>query len=87
MTDQQPTQTPGSGHMPTFGERAVGLYEPSGNEAVDDIKEDFADVIDELNDLREENTDPEVDRMLAISMTNAQTACMWAVKAITWRTK
>lgn len=87
MTDQ-PTQTPGSGHMPTYGMQAVSMdYRPSGNPQVDDIKEDFADVIDELNDIRNETRDPEVVRMLTISITNAQTACMWAVKALTWRTK
>ena len=87
-TFQQPSQTPGSGHMPTYGERAVGVsFNPSGNPKVDDIKEDFADVIDELNDAKEETTDPEVARMLALSITNAQVACMWAVKALTWRTK
>jgi len=86
MTDQ-PTQTPGSGHMPTYGEQAVGLYPESSNEQVNDIKEDFADIIDELNDARNETRDPEVARMISLSITNAQVACMWAVKALTWRTK
>lgn len=86
MTDQ-PTQTPGSGHMPTYGEQAVGMWPASENTAVNNIKEDFADIIDELNDLRNDTRDPEVARMLSLSITNAQVACMWAVKSITWRTK
>lgn len=86
MTDQQPTQTPENGHMPTFGERAVGKsFNPSANTIVDDIKEDFADIIDELNDQREAATDPEVKRMLSLAITDCQTAQMWAVKAVTWR--
>jgi hypothetical protein len=70
----------------TFGERAVGLtFNPSGNDDVDAIKKAFANTIDILNDLRSATPDPEIKRMLSIAVTDAQSAQMWAVKAVTWR--
>jgi len=72
----------------TFGGRAVGLtFNPGGNLTVNAIKGQFADVIDNLNDLRTESTDPDEKRMLSIAITEAQTAQMWAVKAVTWNSK
>jgi hypothetical protein len=52
---------------------------------VDAIKLDFANIIDVLNDLRAEADDAEVKRMLSLAITDAQTAQMWAVKAVTWQ--
>lgn len=70
----------------TFGQRAVGLtFNPSNDDAVAQIKQKFADCIDQLNDLRADTTSPEVKRMCSVAITEAQTAQMWAVKAITWR--
>lgn len=69
----------------TFGEKAVGLtFNPSNNESVQQIKEKFAAVIDNLNDFRNATEDGEVKRMLSVAITEAQTAQMWAVKAVTW---
>lgn len=72
----------------TFGEKAVGLtFNPSNNPAVDECKRGFAAVIDQMNDLRTAATavkNYEVARMAALAITEAQTAQMWAVKAITW---
>jgi hypothetical protein len=71
----------------TFGQRAVGItFNPSNNTTVDEIKADFAKIIDTLNDLRNQAMDSEVARMLSKAITEAQTAQMWAVKAVTWRT-
>jgi hypothetical protein len=71
---------------PTFGEKAVGLsFNPSGDSAVAKCKAQFADCIDTMNFLREITCDPEVKRMASIAITEAQTAQMWAVKALTWR--
>ena len=53
-------------------------------EDVDKIKRAFADVVDLLNEHRLDAT-PDVARMLSIAITEAQTAQMWAVKAITWK--
>lgn len=70
----------------TFGEKAVGLtFNPGGSLAVDAIKRDFAGTIDRLHATREMSHDPEVKRMLSIAITEAQTAQMWAVKAVTWQ--
>jgi hypothetical protein len=70
----------------TFGERAVGLtFNPSNNSAVDACKRGFAAVIDQMNDLRNSSENPDVKRMASVAITEAQTAQMWAVKAITWR--
>jgi hypothetical protein len=69
----------------TYGEKAVGLtFNPSNNEEVQTIKEQFAAVIDTLNDIREQDQSPEVKRMLSVAITEAQTAQMWGVKAVTW---
>lgn len=69
----------------SFGEKAVGLgFNPSANVQVNEFKRGFAEVIDRANALREQSDNPEVKRMLAIAITEAQTAQMWAVKAVTW---
>jgi len=70
----------------TFGEKAVGLtFNPDGNDNVFNCKQDFAEIIDALNDMREATDNPEIKRMLSIAITEAQTSQMWAVKAITWQ--
>ena len=70
----------------TFGEKAVGLtFNPSGDDAVAQCKAEFAAVIDRMNDLRSTTDSQEVKRMASEAITEAQTAQMWAVKAITWR--
>lgn len=69
----------------TFGEKAVGLtFNPSNNADVQAVKEEFAATIDHLNNLRDEASDGEVKRMLSVAITEAQTAQMWGVKAVTW---
>ncbi len=69
---------------PTFGEKAVGLdFNPSGNPGVESCKRDFAQIIDKLNTMRETHQSVEVKRLCSIAITEAQTAQMWAVKAIT----
>jgi hypothetical protein len=69
----------------TFGEKAVGLtFNPSDDPAVDACKRHFAEVIDQLNDLRDATTSGERKRMYSHAITLAQGAQMWGVKAITW---
>jgi len=68
----------------TFGEKAAGVsFNPSADPMVADIKKRFADLIDLLHNLRGP-ADADVARMLSIAITEAQTAQMWAVKAVTW---
>jgi hypothetical protein len=70
----------------TFGEKACGVsFNPGGLEHVARIKADFAQIVDQLHNTRDAATNPEVKRMLSIAITEAQTAQMWAVKAVTWQ--
>lgn len=67
-----------------FGELAVGLtFNPSGDEKVQKLKELYAEIINLLNDDRADNRD-ERARLASVAITEAQTAQMWAVKAITF---
>lgn len=70
----------------TFGEKAVGLtFNPSADANVEVIKREFADIIDTLDSFRSEFASPDVKRMISVAITEAQTAQMWAVKAVTWK--
>ena len=69
----------------TYWEKLVWLdFNPNWNEKVKEIKKAYAHIIDTLNDWRRlENGNPEFQRYISIAITEAQTAKMWAVKAIT----
>lgn len=76
----------------TFGQKAVGLtFNPAGDKDVNRVKELYAEIIDLCNISREnvtQNQNPpntEKARLFSIAITEAQTAQMWAVKAITWQ--
>lgn len=70
----------------TFGEKAVGLnFNPSGQDPVFEIKKSFAAAIDIMHEERQRTHSQEVKRMLSKAITDAQTAQMWAVKAVTWK--
>lgn len=70
----------------TFGMKAVGLtFNPSNSPEVDRVKRLYADIIDDCNDARSATDDPEKKRLYSVAITEAQTAQMWAVKAITWQ--
>lgn len=72
--------------MQTYGQKAVGLsFNPSGDDAVARCKQIFADAIDQMAALRDATASTEVRRMASIAITEAQTAQMWAVKALTWK--
>lgn len=84
------TEQTDAGRSLTFGEKAVGLsFNPSGDDAVHKCKRGFADLIDQMNDLRigliAGGGDSEQVRLASVAITEAQTAQMWAVKTITWR--
>jgi hypothetical protein len=69
----------------TFGEKYVGLnFNPGGDALVNDLKTDYAVIINLLNDLRNATEDPEKKRLCSVAITEAQSAQMWAVKAATW---
>lgn len=74
----------------TFGEKAVGLtFNPSNDTDVDQIKRQFAAIIDTMEELRHTaafiGPRTEKGRLASIAITEAQTAQMWAVKALTWK--
>jgi hypothetical protein len=70
----------------TYGEKAVGLtFNPSGDNEVHQMKIAFALIIDACNNARATTSDPEKRRLFSVAITEAQTAQMWAVKAITWK--
>lgn len=70
----------------SYGQKAVGLtFNPSGNEKVQKLKELYAEVIDLLDNERKQVVNPsEVGAMLTLAIREAQTAQMWAVKAVTF---
>ncbi len=68
----------------TFGQKAMGVsFNPSSNEKVAKLKELYAEIADILNDDRGDNRD-ERARIASVAITEAQTAQMWAVKAVTY---
>jgi hypothetical protein len=74
----------------TYGEKAVGLtFNPSGMGDVDKLKKLYAEIIDHMDDFRKgyvkRGDVPEMVRLCSIAITEAQTAQMWAVKAVTFR--
>ncbi len=70
----------------TYGEKAVGLtFNPSNDADVQAIKQAYASIIDNLNDAKTMTENGEQKRLYAIAITEAQSAQMWAVKAITWK--
>lgn len=69
----------------TFGQIAVGVFPPSQNASVNKIKQQYADIIDTLNDMRNDPKMSEgVKRHCSIAISDAETAQMRAVKALTW---
>jgi hypothetical protein len=74
----------------TYGEKAVGLtFNPGGDAKVDEVKQLYAQIIDLCNDMKVPQSDNqslnERNRLMAIAITSAQDAQMWAVKGITWK--
>lgn len=78
-----------TGREMTYGEKAVGLtFNPSGDKKVQEVKELYAKIIDITLDsayrVDEENT-KEKQALATEAVRQAQTAQMWAVKAITYK--
>lgn len=72
----------------TYGEKAVGLtFNPSNHPTVEEVKVLYAKIIDICNSALNTGGEmyPETIRLYKIAITEAQTAQMWAVKAITWK--
>jgi hypothetical protein len=72
--------------MTTYGEKAVGLtFNPSGDKDVETLKKLYAHIIDFCATARDTTENGERKRLFSIAITEAQTAQMWAVKAVTWK--
>lgn len=70
----------------TFGQKAVGLkFNPSGDNQVDTCKQGVANLIDQMDYLRNNSVSQEQRRLASIAITELQGAQMWAVKALTWQ--
>lgn len=70
----------------TYGEKAVGLtFNPSGDEKVQKVKELYAEIIDLLVSLPIDAKPSERASLIDFAVREAQSAQMWAVKAITWQ--
>lgn len=68
----------------TFGGQAVGRsFNPSQDPKVAKLKDLYAEIIDILHEDRGDNRD-ERARLSSVAITEAQTAQMWAVKAVTY---
>lgn len=71
---------------PTYGQKAVGVnFNPSGEGTVDRAKQHYANIIDMADFVRNTSTSQEQKRLASIAITEAQTATMWLVKALTWK--
>jgi hypothetical protein len=69
----------------TYGQKAVGLtFNPSGDDRVAECKQAFADIIDQMQRLRESHVG-ELARLCSVAITECQSAQMWCVKALTWQ--
>lgn len=70
----------------TFGEKAAGVsFNPGKHPEVDDIKNQAAQMIDTINNLRSATTNPDKIRYYSAAITELEKAQMLAVKAITWQ--
>lgn len=63
----------------TLGQKRVQRnFNPSANPEVENIKEQYANIIDHLETLRNDRNGREV----SIAQTEAETSCMYAVKSL-----
>lgn len=77
---------PAQSQAQTFGQKAVGLsFNPSGNDAVTQCKQGFADRIDQLNELLGESLSPTQREFTMDAIKQIITGQMWAVKVLTWK--
>lgn len=70
----------------SFGAKAVGLtFNPGKHAEVETIKRGCADIIDQLDSLRNDTESDDKKRMYSEAITAIQTGQMWGVKAATWQ--
>ena len=80
----------------TYGQKLVGLTlntltedsiveDSIVKDSIIEIKLKYADIIDDLNNLRNNTWSSEIKRICSIAITEAQTSEMWAFKSLTWK--
>lgn len=71
----------------SFGEILVGIdFNPSNDDLVHQIKQKYAEIINMLENARATASEhSQYQRYISVAITEAQTAQMWAVKAVTAR--
>lgn len=63
----------------TLGQKRVQRnFNPSANPIIEDIKDQYANLIDKLEIMKDDKN----AREISIAQTNIETACMYAVKAL-----
>ncbi len=68
----------------TFGQKAVGItFNPSADSRVDRVKQQYANIIDDIHTMRTESDSSVQKHLSEVTIQNAISAQMWAVKAIT----
>lgn len=69
----------------SIGEDRVRVqFNPSASNEVDQIKQKYADLINDLDNLRNRlGGNSEAQRLVSIAQTETEGAAMWAIKAIT----
>lgn len=68
----------------SIGEKRVRVnFNPMVTDKIMFKKKEFAQLIDELESEKKENTDPEKLRLIATAQTKIEEAAMWTIKAMT----
>lgn len=68
----------------TFGQESVRLdFNPGANPEVNKIKQMYADIIDYCEVERQKAGVSKKGRDYSVAITQAETACMWTVRALT----
>lgn len=72
-------------YVPSYGEKLVWItFNPSNDDLVHKIKTKYAEIIDMLHEARSLPSEhSEYQRYISVAITEAQSAQMWAVKAVT----
>jgi len=66
----------------TLGQKRVKAdFNPDKNDVVDQIKNKSAELIDLLEQLRNEESSGEKHRVISVAQTEIETACMYGIKA------
>lgn len=68
-----------TGQVITLGQKRVQRsFNPSANPVIEEVKESFALLIDKVESLRNQSN----GREIALSQTELETSCMYAVKSL-----